>query len=71
MDWICVHLDKVGLWTASLIRGGFRVEDLGGSYPGSRSCVIDSKNTWGKDLSLKIIPNYAPIVEAEDYKGEV
>ena len=65
--WICISYDHRSLWTADLFDGEQFVENLGGSYPGCRSAMIDAKKTWGSDLNIRIIPEgYIP-----KYKGEI
>lgn len=52
---INVYMNKLGLWTASLLDGNSReIKVMSGGYPKSGSTVIDAQKMWGKEAKVTI-----------------
>jgi len=63
MSFINVYQDERGLWSASLCRGSKELENIGGSYPKSRSATLDAQYKWGRDFEVRL--SYSPMFISE------
>ena len=66
MSFINVYQDNRGLWTASLCSGRREIENLGGSYPKSRSARLDGELKWGRGLVVKL--SYRPMFISDEVR---
>ena len=69
MEFINVYMDKRGLWSASLCKDAQEIENIGGSYPKSRSAELDAQSKWGRSLEVKM--SYTPMFYTEELRNSI
>jgi len=62
-------MNKKGLWSAALCQDMSEIENMGGSYPKSRSAQLDAVSRWGRDFEVKL--SYSPMFFSEELKDNI